>query len=237
MAQILRDTDIWVSEQRLTLDTAAVSLEVSVDTSDATCFGNNGWRDKLGGLKGFGIGIDGYLNLGSGGTEEYLDEINGAANQLITIAPNEGTEGEVAYFMRATSTSLSRSATLANPFGFSLQAESANIAVRGTLLHVGSATGNHTGEDYQLGAVAAGQRLYGGLHVLSGSGEFVVTIQSSADDTFGSPTTRLTFATVLTGTAASFEFASVAGAITDEYWRMVATNPSTRNFVVVAGIV
>ena len=237
MARILRNTDIYVSEQRLSCDTAAVQLELSVDTTDATTFCTDGWRDRLAGLKGFGIGIEGYLNLGPGGTEEYMAEIHGEPNQLITIAPVTGAEGNIAYFMRATTTNLSRSATLANPFGFSLQAESQNIAVRGTMLHVGTESGNHTGEDYQLGAVSATQRLYAGLHVFSGSGAFVVTIQSSADDTFASPTTRLTFATVLTGTAASFEFASVAGPVTDTYWRMVATNPVTRNFAVVAGII
>lgn len=237
MARILRNTDIYVSEQRLSCDTAAVQLELSVETSDATTFCTDGWRDRLGGLKGFGIGIEGYVNLGDGLTEEYLNEIHGEPNQLITIAPVQGAEGNIAYFMRATTTNLTMSATLANPFGFSLQSESQNIAVRGTLLHVGQEAGNHTGEDYQLGAVTATQRLYAGMHVFSGSGSFVVTLQSSADDTFASPTTRLTFATVATGVPASYEFASVAGAITDTYWRMVATNPATRNFVVVAGII
>jgi hypothetical protein len=39
-----------------------------------------------------------------------------------------------------------------------------------------------------------------------------------------------------TGTPVASEWATYAGPQTDTWWRVVATNPNTRNFTVAAGI-
>jgi hypothetical protein len=73
--------------------------------------------------------------------------------------------------------------------------------------------------------------MYANLHVFSVAGTsgptLTVKLQSSVDNTFGAPTDRITF----TGaTAISGQSGSVAGAITDTWWRVVwtitGTNPS-----------
>jgi hypothetical protein len=69
----------------------------------------------------------------------------------------------------------------------------------------------------------ASQRLYAGLHITAASGStptLDVTIESAALVGFGSPTTRITFTQAA---AAGWQFSSVAGAVTDGFWRAVFT--------------
>jgi hypothetical protein len=93
----------------------------------------------------------------------------------------------------------------------------------------------------ELGAVAAGQRVYAALHVIdpvSGTSPTLdVTLKSAALVGFGSPTTRLTFTQATEPTS---ELLSAAGAITDEFWRVDfsigGTDTPTFPFIVVVGI-
>ncbi len=67
-----------------------------------------------------------------------------------------------------------------------------------------------------------------------GSPTLDVTIESAALVGFGSPTTRMTFSQM---TARGAQFASVAGAITDPYWRVKWTlGGSTPGFALVVAI-
>jgi hypothetical protein len=84
-------------------------------------------------------------------------------------------------------------------------------------------------------AVGTTARLWAALHVTAGTfTNLVVTIES---DTVGfpSPTTVLTFSTV---SAVGWQFISVAGPITDDYFRAkVAISTGTATCAVVMGII
>jgi hypothetical protein len=102
--------------------------------------------------------------------------------------------------------------------------------VRGQFAHPpGTArTATGTGTGLEVGAVAAGARLYAALHVLSVSGttpSLTARVESSADNTFAAPTTRLTFAAA---TAAGGQALRTDGsAITDTWWRVAWTVTGT----------
>ena len=98
-----------------------------------------------------------------------------------------------------------------------------------------SASGD-SGTGIQLGAVSATQSVHASLHALTVSGGTLdVTVESDTASGFPSTTTRITFAQI---TAVGSEFASAAGAITDEYWRVDFTvgGGGTFDFVVCVGI-
>jgi len=114
--------------------------------------------------------------------------------------------------------------------------------VRGTLIHPGSAsrTSSSVGTGRQLGAVVAGKSMYAALHVLSAAGttpSLTVIVQSDDNAGFTSPTTRISFSAASTGN--TYQWGSVAGAITDGWWRIsytvTGTGPSFA-FAVTAGI-
>ena len=106
--------------------------------------------------------------------------------------------------------------------------------VRGTILHNTESTGNVTGTAFNVGAPTS-QSVYGVLHVFSGTGTFDVLIQSASDEAFTSPNTRFTFTQIATGTAQAYEWATPI-TTGDAWWRVSATNPSTRDFAVVVAI-
>ena len=114
--------------------------------------------------------------------------------------------------------------------------------VRGKLIHPSSVarTSSSTGTGRQLGAVIAGKSLYAALHVISVSGTsptLDVIVQSDDNAGFTTPTTRVTFSQ--TGVVGA-QWGSVAGAVTDEYWRISYTiggsDTPTFAFAVTAGI-
>jgi hypothetical protein len=89
--------------------------------------------------------------------------------------------------------------------------------------------------------VSASQKMYAALHVRSVSGTnptLDVVVQS---DTVGFPsaTSRITFSQA-TATTNRHQFSSVAGAITDDYWRVSytigGTGTPTFSFAVTVGI-
>jgi hypothetical protein len=164
-----------------------------------------------------------------------------AAAVPTTILPAGSTSGSVAWLLSALSLGYTPiDATIGETAMASLSGSGSGGAARGLLFHAnGTArTTSGTGTSYQLGAVPAGQRLYGALHVTAASGgtpTLVVKLQS-ASTSGGSYTDRLTFTTA---TATTEQWSSALGAITDTWWRTTwtisGTGPSF-TFGVSAGI-
>lgn len=93
---------------------------------------------------------------------------------------------------------------------------------RGTvMLPETSVTATTTGTIVQLGAVSATQKIVATLHVTAiNGGSWVLTVESDNGAGFGTPVTRATFTAATTITTQVIE---TAGAITDDYWRVVLT--------------
>lgn len=214
-----------------------VVLDHSADALDSTALGHTTRRRK-GGLLTSVLGAAGFFEAAE--PDASLFAAAGAADKPVTVSYSQ-TPGNVAYFMKAMLGEY-------EPFGggvgelagFSLNAGvSSERLVRGTLMELitSGATANGTGR--QLGQVLAAQKMYAALHVLSVAGttpSLTVTIQSDDNAGFTTPTNRIVLSAA---TAVGSQFASVAGAITDTYWRAIwtisGTAPSFR-FAVALGI-
>ena len=126
---------------------------------------------------------------------------------------------------------------------WALTGKSSSKVARGVVAHPpGTArTASGTGTGQELGAVAAQQRMYAALHVLSVSGTASITarVESDADNTFAAATTQLTFTAAASGTSPQGQFLTTDGtAITDTWWRPAWTITGTGSvlFVVSLGI-
>jgi hypothetical protein len=110
--------------------------------------------------------------------------------------------------------------------------------IRGTVLHSGGGLSG-VGTAYEVGAASATQSAYAILQVTSVSGtlpKLDVLVESDDASGFASGTTRFEFTQA---TAIGAEFLSLAGAITDEFWRVSFSTSGTSpvfNFVVCVGI-
>lgn len=241
-SQVLTDAKLYVASFDLSGDMNALALTYSADMLDATTFGQSARINKAG-LKSIVAQHEGLWD--SDGTDEpddvFFSRI-GTANVPVTISPQTGADGEVAFLFRAVHSEYAPGASVGDLFAFSvgMQGDDGAPLVRGMVLHPATArtaTGNGTAR--QLGAVSATQDVYGALHVLAASGTnptLDVTVRSDDGSGFASPTTRLTFAQK---TAIGSDWQTAAGAITDDWWRVTytigGTNPSF-TFVVAVGI-
>lgn len=241
----LTDAAIYFGGADLTGDSNRLELGAGVEEKDATTFGTNGWRSRAAGLKTADFSGGGFLQLGTGSVEETLFTNLASTSVAAMSVAATSTDGDVAYTFQPLLTSLRHVAQIGE-----LAQWEGNIAgrdryglVRGRILHPDSTarTATGSGTARQLGAVGVDQHLYASLHVLSVSGTDTptLTVKVQSDDNSGmtSATDRITFSAA---SATGSQWATrVAGAITDDWWRVTwtisGTNPSFL-FVAVVGI-
>lgn len=227
---------VLIHEHEITDASASVSVDVDVDTPESTNFGSGGWREFLPGLKQVTFGVQGQADYGADLADDALFSKLALTGRAVSIIPGGATEGNVAFSASCVVGEYSGlGGSIGDVAGFQLGALGDDVLVNGTVLHYGQETNNHDGTAFQLGAAASG--IYAALHVLSGSGSLVVKVQSDDNAGFTTPTDRITFATVGTGTPRAAEWASLSGAITDDYWRMTAAFTGTRKWAVVLGVI
>lgn len=236
MTEIYKDQKVFFDGYDMTGVTNALGLDYSADAIDETTLGDD-TRINKGGLKVVTASLNGFFEPTE---DKVIYDTIGAADKVLTISRN-GTEGQPAYTFKAMKGSYSPGASVGELFSFSLDVLATGNLVRGTLMENNTAvTANGDGTAQQLGAVAAGKKMYAALHVLGASGTsptLDVTIESDATNTFaGGETTRITFtqATVIGG-----QWQEVDGAITDQWWRVSYTIGGTSpdfDFIVVLGI-
>lgn len=221
---------------------------VDVNALDATTVCSTGWAEYVAGLATWTISANGFVDFAASNVDAKLGTggLLGATVSPVTVCPtsNGGADGEICFFGKGLETSyqiLNGAPGELAPFAMSATGLSRPL-VRGKVMKPSSAavtsTGNGTGQ--QLGALSASQSMYLGLHVLaiSGAPTFSVVLESAAANTFSGATTRITSANYSASTGS--EFQSVAGAVTDTWWRVRwtvtgGTSPSV-TFLAVAGI-
>lgn len=247
-AYVLNDARIYYSSLDATGYSNSVEISAENEDEDITTFASSAWKTRVGGLFDSQASAKMFWQAGSTATDEKPDDLLwsklGTSTQPLTIVPTGGASGDLCYLTKTLSSTFKLSGDVSNRprVAMTEAAWAGNQPVaRGQILHpqgtARTATGNGTG--YQLGAVSAAQKLYANLHVFGVSdGQMIVKIQSSVDNTFASPTDRITFSTVTTSLTA--EASSVSGAVTDTWWRTTWTisGGSTHSFLfaVSAGI-
>ncbi len=237
-SQVLTDAKILIAGHDLSGQMNAVALEYSAEMKDATTFGQ-ATRINKGGLKSvIGSAAGHWDSNGATAVDPVMFARVGTSNVPVTIIPQGNGQGNVAYLFRAIEATYQVGGEVGELLPFSVEMEGAGgqQLVRGKLMDYNQRTGDFNSTPIQLGAVLSTQYLYAAIHVLSGSGDFTCHVQSAASQAFTGDTTRLTFTEVDDAVAVASEWARVAGAITDTWWRIAITNPGTRNFAVAVGI-
>jgi hypothetical protein len=220
----------WFGGYDMTGDGNNTVLNLSYDALDATVYGCTA-RVRAAGLEDCQLDEAGFWQSGAAGAavDPVAFTALGGASQVITNS-FDGLETSAAYFYRAKQASYEPFGPVGELIPFRLTAQSARgtglasvAAVRGKVLKtkaVVSATGA-TGTAQQLGAVGASQYLYAAFHEFAVGTTITGVIESNVDNTFGAPTTRITFGPITTvgGTWGT----RVAGPITDTWWRLRIT--------------
>jgi hypothetical protein len=226
----------------LTSRSNKVEFGVAVEAKPTTNYGSGGWVEVLGALGDSALMGEGQWEAGDlGKIDDQAWAAMGAVGGF-TICPDGASTGSVAWLVKALQASYKLGGQVGEVAPWSTSASGSWPVSRGVVLNPpGTArTSTGSGTATQIAAVPTGSFLYATLHVLSVSGTssptITVKIQSSVDNTFGSPTDQITFTAA---TAIGGQMSRVAGPITDTWfratWTISGTNPSFLA-VIAAGI-
>jgi len=233
---VLSDQKIWMDGYDLTGDMNALGLDYSAEMQDDTTFGDD-TKSMKGGLKMVTASAEGFVNTS---TDKPLFDAVGVADKPFSFAA-QSAEGSTAFTFKSVFSEYAPGGEVGTMYSFSSSAAASGSLVRGTLMTNSTETATDDGTQRTLGAVLAGEALYVALHVTAVTGTnptLDVVIESSATGSFsGEETTRITFTQADDITS---EWMSVAGAITDTFWRVTwaigGTDTPTFTFAVIAGI-
>jgi hypothetical protein len=231
---LLTDSKIWFAEYDVSGDMNSVSLNYSADMQEDTTFSDDTHVMK-GGLKSATMGGAGFFSAGTDEIDPTLFNNVAVIDNVISISPTDGSDGERAFTMPTVMSEYKPGASVGDMFAFTISAEaSSDGLIRGTVMHNASRSSSGDGSARQLGALSASQTMYAALHVLSGSGTLDVDIYSDDNAGMTSEVERISFTQA---TAKTFEWKTLAGAVTDDYWRVKYTIGSgTWSFIVILGI-
>ena len=218
--QVLQDQKIMVGGNDITGSTNAIAIEYGSEPKDQTVFGND-TRIMLGGLKTVQLQAGGFYDAVP--LDSPLFTAVGVADTPISVFAEGATVADIAYFFKAMAGKYDLSASVGDMYKYSLSAGAANgPLIRGQLLNNSTETSSGDGTAVQAGAASSAQSIYAALHVTNsgGSGDQTLDVTIGSDDNSGftSETNRFTFTQATT--AQTSEFLILAGAITDDWWRI-----------------
>ncbi|MFG2699531.1 hypothetical protein [Streptomyces sp. NPDC048386] len=228
---VLTNVRLFTGGADLTSVSNKVEITTKVDEKETTNYGSNGYKELIGGLASSEFAGEGQWEAGD---PSMVDDAAWAQLGTLggwSVGPVGAAVGDLAYFTKALRCDYKLGGAVGDVAPWTSGGKGSWPLVRGQFAHPpGTArTADGTGTGLNVGAVAAGQRLYAALHVLSVAGTSTPTItarvESDADNTFASPTTQLTFTAA---TAISGEILRTDGsAITDTVWRLAWTITGT----------
>ncbi|MFQ5502960.1 MAG: hypothetical protein ACE5EQ_11785 [Phycisphaerae bacterium] len=233
-----------MDEFDLSGDHNQTAWSLTTDTVEFTAYGAGSPKPRIykPGLSDLTFSMAGYWDAASGGDEPdnvYFGNI--AAQGVLTFSAEGGDDGETAYSMRSVEASYNpREGSVGEAHSFNVDGKAKGQWLGGTIMHNATRTASGNGTARQLGSVAAGEYVYAALHVVTVSGTaptLDVKVQSDSASGFASPTDQITFTQATAGTS---EWGTrVAGAITDDWWRVnytIAGSSPSFLFIVTIGI-
>lgn len=238
---VLTDQLIFAGSHDYTGDANAVAISHEAELKDCTTF-DNSTRVNLGGLKVSQIEASGYYDAATQDATTFTDV--GLSNTPVSVAVMSAV-GSLGYFMNCTVGQYTVGESVGEINKFSLTAGSQGELVRGVVGYTSrdtATTVSGVGPSLQLGAVATADKLYAVLHVLGNSGTgdqtLDVVVESDNNTGFTSGVNRLVFTQATT--ANTGELLSLAGPVTDNFFRVnftiAGTGSPTFNFIVMIGI-
>ena len=218
--EIVKGRKFWMGEHDFTQVTQQAAIDHGADAPEDTNLASNTHTFKAGGLKTFGFAAEGFWHEDADNV--IFNDIAAAAIPL-TLAAQTGAVGQVAYMIELLQGEYSFGGGIGEMFPYNVTGRAAGDLVRGTINVNETMTSTTNGASQQLGAVTADQRIYSAVHVVSASGTLPtldVVIPSDDNAGFTSATSRIVH-NQFTGVGG--EMLSLAGAVTDDYWRAVCT--------------
>jgi len=233
----LKDGKLIVNGYDLSSYVNSLDLSITTGEIDVTTIDESAIK-KIAGLEDTSISAEGFFEAGVDKPDELLGTNLGSAVNFAMAADNG--RGNIAYFGGGLETNYSIFGAINEAAPFQFTGSGTNTkTVRGTIEDPGTtavtATGSTTG--FQLGAVGADEKLYGGLFVIAASGTsptIDAKIQSDDNSSFTSATDQIIFSQ-LTDTGS--EIKSADGAITDDYFRFNYTIGGTSPSFTIFGII
>lgn len=223
MALVLTDALVLVNGANLSGQSNKVEVAAEIGDEDVTNFASGGWKEVIGGLGSHTWDLAGQWAAGDAAKpDDRLWADLGAKAAWTACVPS--AEGSVAYLGSVLSGSHKVGGEVGSVAPYEAHGVGSGRVVRGTLLAgpgtARTTSGNTTG--VQLGALSASQLMTAALHVCSvagGSPTVVAKLQSAATQG-GSYSDRIVFTSA---NAVSSQLGTVAGAVTDTWWRVAWT--------------
>ncbi len=238
MGQVIKDQKIYFGALALEGQIHTIDLDLSKEPLDDTRLGDNSVQ-MIAGRGATALQLAGFWDptTASSTDAQLFSDVGSTLGYIIDVT--NGGEGSLAYFGDILAQARPFSGSHGQNAGMTIAGATRNtIPIQGYLSEVstGLSTGSVNGTGINLGAVAAGSKLWAALCITAGSSPDVdVIIESDSDNTFATATTQITFANA---TATGSQVLSADGAITDTWFRAVVTvNSGTGiNVAVAVGI-
>lgn len=232
---------IWAGQADLSNRTNEVTLEASAADLDVTNFASGGWQARLGGLRSAKCELKGQWDADAAGLtpDTRLWGDLGVSGVPVTVAPLGSTVGNVAYFGTFMQPMYKPGGKVGDVLAFDTSKVADAPLIRGQVANSAAVTSTGTTTGLNLGAVAAGQRIWCALHLLAvtgtGSPTITATVQSASSSGFASPTT------VVTGTAlsaAGFQYLQGPVGVSTDTWQRLSlvVTGTTPSFTLYAAI-
>lgn len=245
---ILRNVRLFAGGCDLTSQSNKVEFGGEYEEKDSTTWGSYDTasgkigKEVLAGLWGGKVSASGFWDAGD---LSLVDDSMWAARgnrRAWTVAPVGATEGNLAYLTHALHESYQLLGQVGEIAPWQASMSGTGTMGRGQVASApGTArasTGSATVLDLGASGVPQGHSLLASLHVLSVAGTstptFTGKIQSATTTGFASPTDRIPF---VASTAIDAQFLTVAGPITDRYYRLTWTiSGASPSFLVAAAV-
>lgn len=230
-AHVLKNVRLFVGGLDLTGTSNKLEIKKKVETKPVTTWGSYDpvtgqvWEENIGGLASAEMSASGPDAFGVGLTNEVLSDGVGVVGAWSAM-PLSADVGAVAHLGYAIEGDVAALGALGDVAPWAGSWKTSSPMPRGFVLHPpGTArTSTGTGTSVEYVQVAAGQKLYAVLHVLSIAGTSTPTltakIQADTATGFPSATDRITFAPA---TAVGGQWMSDATVSADTWYRVVWT--------------
>lgn len=236
---VLKNVSILYGGYDLTSVTNSIDLGLTGDTKESTNYASNGWREYLAGLREAAWQYQGFHDFDFDAAFFNGVSVATPAPTLVTLSQPIVAD-DIAYAMSSVGAQYTRGETVGELAGYGLQIKGAALTTRGQILEkvTSTATGNSAAK--QRSATLSTQTLHAFLFVTAVSGTtptLDVVVQSDDAVGFASATARITFDQV---TAIGAQYKTLAGPITDDYFRVArtigGTDTPTFSYVVMLAI-
>lgn len=222
---------LFTGSADLTTVNNKVDVKAEAERQDATAFTPSGvvWKETLTGLRMTEISAEGQWEAGDLGKVDNVSWADLGSVTPWTICPAGASVSDLAYLTGLLRGEYQLGGSLGEVAPWTAGGDGTYPLIRGVVGHPpGTArTATGTGTSIQLGAVASGQALYAGLHVLSVSGTTPsLTARIESDNATGFPS-AVTAGTFTAATALTSQFLRIPGPITDDWFRVAWTISGT----------